>query len=62
MLSARNFKYVRLRADLHDRESIRETITTQSNWSEATKETMVYAYDLFVKWMRIRWERPIYKA
>jgi len=55
-------RLARLEADLFDPESVKETIATQSNWSEARKEAMVYAYDLFVKWMGITWERPIYKA
>jgi integrase len=52
---------VKLGADLFNPESVAETIARQDEWSEARKEAMVYAYDLFAKWLGIKWQRPVYK-
>ncbi|MEM2926617.1 MAG: tyrosine-type recombinase/integrase [Candidatus Bathyarchaeia archaeon] len=54
-------RLVKLGANLLDPETVKEVIARQENWSESRKEAMVYAYDLFAKWMGIKWERPIYK-
>ncbi len=54
-------RLVRLGANLLDAESVKEIIATQDNWSEARKGAMVYAYDLFTKWLGTTWEKPIYK-
>lgn len=53
---------MKLKANLSSPESVKEVIAVQGNWSEARKEAMVYAYDLFAKWQGIKWEKPIYKA
>jgi integrase len=54
-------RLVKLGANLFDSESIKEILATQS-WSNSGKETTAYAYDLFAKWMGIKWDRPKYKA
>ncbi|MEM2936035.1 MAG: tyrosine-type recombinase/integrase [Candidatus Bathyarchaeia archaeon] len=54
-------RLVKLGADLMNPEIVKEVIARQGNWSESRKEAMVYAYDLFAKWIGIKWERPIYK-
>jgi len=59
--AARLRRLVNLGADLYDPESIKEVIAKQE-WSESRKESMVYAYDLFAKWLGIKWEKPRYKA
>jgi len=59
---ARLNRLVKLKANLFNPESVKEVIAVQENWSEARKEAMVYAYDLFAKWSNIKWEKPIYKA
>jgi integrase/predicted RNA-binding Zn-ribbon protein involved in translation (DUF1610 family) len=55
-------RLVKLNAKLNDPDNVKEIIATQQCWSEARKEAMVYAYDLFAKWQGIKWQRPIYKA
>ena len=59
--AARLRRLINLGADLYDPESVKEVIAKQE-WSESRKESMVYAYDLFAKWLGIRWEKPRYKA
>ena len=59
--AARLGRLVNLGADLYDPESVKEVIAKQE-WSESGKESMVYAYDIFAKWLGIRWEKPRYKA
>ena len=54
-------RLLKLGANLMDPESVKEVIALQSNWTDARKEAMVYAYDLFAKWSGITWEKPIYK-
>ena len=54
-------RLVKLGADLSNPESVAEIIARQDEWSEARKEAMVYAYDLFAKWLGIKWQRPVYK-
>ena len=51
-----------LHTDLDDPEHVKEIIAIQQNWTNARKEAMVYAYDLFAKWQGIKWQRPRYKA
>jgi integrase len=54
-------RLAKLGANLLDPESVKEVIAKQDNWSESRKEAMVYAYDLFAKYMEIKWNRPVYK-
>lgn len=54
-------RLVKLGANLLDPESVKEVLAEQE-WSDSGKETTAYAYDLFAKWMGIKWERPRYKA
>jgi len=54
-------RLIKLGANLLDPESVKEVIASQ-NWNDSGKETTVYAYDLFAKWLGIKWERPRYKA
>ena len=54
-------RLLNLGADLLDPESVKEVIARQDDWSVSRKEAMVYAYDLFAKWMGIKWDRPRYK-
>ena len=58
---ARLERLVKLGADLYNPESVKEVIARQEGWSEARKQGMVYAYDLFAKWLGINWQRPSYK-
>jgi len=60
--SSRLKRLVKLEANLFNPESVKEVIATQSNWSIARKEAMVYTYDLFAKWLGIEWTKPMYKA
>jgi integrase/DNA-directed RNA polymerase subunit M/transcription elongation factor TFIIS len=53
-------RLVRLGANLFDPESVKEVLATQ-NWFDSGKETTAYAYDLFAKYVGIKWERPTYK-
>ncbi|MEM2614186.1 MAG: site-specific integrase [Nitrososphaerota archaeon] len=53
-------RFIKLGANLFDPESVKEVIANQS-WSEARKEAMVYTYDLWAKWVGIKWEKPSYK-
>ena len=55
-------RLVQLGADLHNPESIKETIAIQQNWKESMKETIVFAYDLYAKWKGLTWQKPRYKA
>jgi integrase len=54
-------RLVKLGANLLDPESVKEVLAKQE-WSDSGKETTAYAYDLFAKWMGIKWERPRYKG
>ncbi|MEM2367781.1 MAG: tyrosine-type recombinase/integrase [Candidatus Bathyarchaeia archaeon] len=56
----RLMRLVRLGANLLDSESVKEVLAAQ-NWCDSGKETTAYAYDLFAKYMGIKWERPRYK-
>lgn len=51
-----------LGADLSNPESIKETIAKQDKWKDSMKEVMVFAYDLYLKWIGLSWQRPRYKA
>jgi len=53
-------RLINLGANLLDPESVKEVIATQ-NWKESSKETTTYAYDLFAKWLGIKWDKPRYK-
>jgi integrase len=53
-------RFLRLGANLYNPESIKEVIARQG-WKESQKETMVTAYDLFVKWLGLKWDKPSYK-
>jgi len=53
-------RLIRLGADLFNPESVKEVLARQK-WSASYKETIVTAYDLFAKWLGIKWEKPIYK-
>jgi len=55
-------RFVKLEANLFDPECVKEIIAKQSNWRESRKVAMVYTYDLWAKWLGIKWEKPIYKA
>jgi len=59
---ARLRRLINLGADLYNPESVKEVIATQKNWGTSRKEAMVWAYDLWAKWLGIKWERPIYKT
>jgi len=54
-------RLINLGANLLNPESVKEVIAKQDHWKDSRKQAMVYAYDLFVKWMGLKWERPIYK-
>ena len=54
-------RLVKLGANLLDPESVKEVIARQKNWTEAFKEEMVIAYNLFVKWSGLEWSPPRYK-
>jgi len=51
---------VNLGADLYNPESVKGIVARQK-WKESYKEAVVCAYDLFAKWMGLRWDKPIYK-
>ncbi len=53
-------RLIKLGANLFDPESTKEVLATQ-NWKESSKETTAYAYDLFAKWLGIKWDKPRYK-
>ncbi|MEM2805617.1 MAG: site-specific integrase [Candidatus Bathyarchaeia archaeon] len=53
-------RLVALGANLLDPESVKEVLASQ-NWCDSGKETTAYAYDLFAKYMGMKWERPSYK-
>lgn len=53
-------RLLRLGADLYDPESVKEVVARQS-WRESQKEAVVCAYDLFVKWLGLKWDKPTYK-
>ncbi|MEM0049014.1 MAG: hypothetical protein QW424_01570 [Candidatus Bathyarchaeia archaeon] len=53
-------RLVKLGANLLDPESVKDIIARQK-CSDSTKEALVCAYDLFVKWLGIKWEKPTYK-
>lgn len=55
-------RLIKLGADLFNPDSVKEVIARQNGWSDGRKEAMVYAYDLFAKWLGIKWEKPFYKA
>jgi integrase len=48
---------MKLGADLFDLESVKDCIARQS-WSEGRKANVIYAYDLFAKWVSIKWVPP----
>lgn len=54
-------RLAKLGANLLDPESVKEAIAKQEGWSESYKEAVVCAYDLFVKWMGLEWDKPRYK-
>jgi len=54
-------RLINLGADVLNPESVKEVIAKQEDWSEARKQAMVFAYDLFAKWIGLKWDRPIYK-
>ncbi|MEM2104948.1 MAG: hypothetical protein QXV21_00530, partial [Candidatus Bathyarchaeia archaeon] len=54
-------RLVKLGADLLNPESVKEVIAAQS-WKDSSKETTVHAYESFLKWVGLKWEKPIYKA
>jgi len=54
-------RLTKLGANLFNPESVKEVIATQEKWTDARKEAMVYAYDLFARWSGIKWNKPIYK-
>jgi len=51
-------RLVRLNADLFNPETVSEVIARQKNWSPGRKAQVIYAYALFAKWMKIKWEIP----
>ena len=51
-----------LGADLNNPESVKETIAKQDKWKDSMKEVVVFAYDLYAKWIGLKWQRPRYKA
>jgi len=53
-------RLVRLGANLFDPESIKDIVARQ-RWSDGQKENVVEAYDLFAKWMGLKWDKPIYR-
>ena len=55
-------RLIKLKADLNNPESVKETIARQENWKESMKEVMVFAYDLYAKHYGLKWDRPRYKA
>jgi len=58
--SSRLRRLVKLGANLFDPENVKEILATQP-WSDSGKETTAYAYDLFAKYMGIKWEKPTFK-
>jgi integrase len=52
-------RLVRLGADLHEPESVKETIG-EADVKKGTKLQYVYAYDAFAKMLKIEWEPPTY--
>jgi hypothetical protein len=52
-------RMVRLGADLHDPESVKETIG-RADVKKGTKLQYVYAYDAFAKMLKIEWKPPSY--
>jgi integrase len=59
--SKRLSRLVKLGADLFNPESVKEVIAAQS-WNDSSKETTVHAYESFLKWAGLKWEKPRYKA
>lgn len=55
-------RLIALGADLNNPESVKETIAKQEHWKDSMKEVMVFAYDLYAKWIGLKWQRPRYKA
>lgn len=55
-------RFVTLGADLNNPETIKEILANQTKWKDSQKETMTNAYDLYVRWKGIKWEKPRYKA
>jgi integrase len=53
---------VKLGANLKDPETVKATIANQSQWKEAQKEAVVFAYDLYARYYQIAWIKPRYKA
>ena len=48
-------------ADLHDPESVKETIANQESWCPGRKENVVNAYTNFLVMHNHSWEPPIYR-
>ena len=59
--SKKLWRLVRLGADLLNPESVKLVVAKQRNWTESHKETVVCAYDLFVKWLGLQWDKPRYR-
>ncbi|MCW4030325.1 MAG: tyrosine-type recombinase/integrase [Candidatus Bathyarchaeota archaeon] len=55
-------RLIALGADLNNPESVKETIAKQDKWKDSMKEVAVFAYDLYAKWVGLKWQRPRYKA
>jgi integrase len=55
-------RLISLKADLNNPESVKEAIAKQDHWKDSMKEVAVFAYDLFAKWVGLKWQRPRYKA
>jgi hypothetical protein len=49
-------------ADIHNSESVKETITKQQHWKNKTKELAVKTYDYFLKMHGQTWKKPVYKT
>ena len=47
-------RLVNLNANLHDVESVKETIAQQQCWKDSRKEAIVFAYDLFLRWQGLK--------
>jgi integrase len=49
-----------LGVDLLDPDSVKDVVARQK-WSLGTKEIVVDSYDLFAKWIGLKWDKPTYK-
>lgn len=52
----------KLRANLENPETVKETISKQDHWKDSQKQVVVFAYDLYAKHYGLNWERPRYEA